>query len=56
MRATVFLFVIGLVVVGCKDPGAEVAPATVESPVEPKAQPTSGDACAGVVPAPKRNV
>ena len=43
MRATVFLFVIGLVVVGCKDPGAEVAPATVESPVEPKAQPTSGD-------------
>jgi len=43
MRATVFLFAIGLVVVGCKDPGAEVTAATVESPVEPKAQPASGD-------------
>jgi len=43
MRPTVFLFAIGLVVVGCKDPGAEVTAATVESPVEAKAQPTSGD-------------
>jgi polyisoprenoid-binding protein YceI len=43
MRATVFLFAIGLVVVGCKDPGAEVTAATVESPIEAKAQPTSGD-------------
>ena len=43
MRATVFLFAIGLVVAGCKDPGAEVTAATVESPIEAKAQPASGD-------------
>ena len=43
MRAAVFFFAIGLVVSGCKDPGAEVTAATVESPVEPKARPNSGD-------------
>jgi polyisoprenoid-binding protein YceI len=43
MRAAVFFFAIGLVVSGCKDPGAEVTAATVESPAEPKAQPSSGD-------------
>jgi polyisoprenoid-binding protein YceI len=35
MRATVLFFSIGLVVVGCKDPGAEVTAATVESKAEP---------------------
>jgi len=43
MRAAVFFFAIGLVVSGCKDPGAEVTAATVESPAEPEAQPSSGD-------------
>jgi len=43
MRAAVFFFAIGLVVSGCEDPGAEVTAATVESPAEPKAQPSSGD-------------
>ncbi|MBW2161890.1 MAG: YceI family protein [Deltaproteobacteria bacterium] len=43
MRITVFLFAIGVVVAGCKDPGAEVTAATVESPVDLKAEPTSGD-------------
>jgi polyisoprenoid-binding protein YceI len=40
MRITVLLFSLGLVVAGCKDPGAEVTAATVESPAEAKADPT----------------
>jgi polyisoprenoid-binding protein YceI len=43
MRATVFLLVIGLMVAGCKDPGAEVTAATVESAGAPEVQRTSGD-------------
>lgn len=34
MRITTTLVLTGLFVLGCKDPGAKVAPATVESPVE----------------------
>jgi polyisoprenoid-binding protein YceI len=41
MRSTVFLFSLGLVVAGCKDPGADVTAATVESPAEAKADPAS---------------
>jgi polyisoprenoid-binding protein YceI len=37
MRTIVFLFLVGLVTVGCKDPGAKVTPAAVESPNEPAA-------------------
>jgi polyisoprenoid-binding protein YceI len=45
MRATVLLFAIGLVSVGCKDPGAEVTAATVESKAEPaRASDPGGDA------------
>jgi polyisoprenoid-binding protein YceI len=43
MRTTLFLFAIGFVVAGCKDPGAEVTAATIESAVAPAARPTSGD-------------
>ena len=42
MRTTVLLFCIGLVVAGCKDPGAQVTAATVESPAEAKAGPKPG--------------
>jgi len=35
MRTTVLLFSLGLVVAGCKDPGAGVTAATVESPADP---------------------
>ena len=38
MRVTVLLFAIGLVVTGCKDPGADVTSATVETPVETKTE------------------
>ena len=45
MRAIVLLFAIGLVSVGCKDPGAEVTAATVESKAEPaRAGDPGGDA------------
>ena len=37
MRTTVLLLVTGLLVVGCKNPGAEVAPAKVESAPDHKA-------------------
>jgi len=37
MRATVLLISIGLAVGGCKDPGADVTAATVDSPAETKA-------------------
>jgi len=40
MRATVLLFLISLVVAGCKDPGAEVTAAKVESSPGAKAEPT----------------
>lgn len=35
MRAIVFLFSVGVVAAGCKDPGAKVTPATVDSPATP---------------------
>jgi polyisoprenoid-binding protein YceI len=38
MRVTVLLFAIGLTVTGCKDPGADVTAATVETPVEAKTE------------------
>ena len=38
MRVTVLLFAIGLVATGCKDPGADVTSATVETPVETKTE------------------
>ena len=38
MRVTVLLFAIGLVATGCKDPGADVTAATVETPVEAKTE------------------
>ena len=38
MRITVLLFALGIVVTGCKDPGAEVAAATVETPAETKTE------------------
>jgi len=41
MRTTVLLFSLGLIVAGCKDPGAQVTAATVESPAEAKAGPNS---------------
>ena len=37
MRIIVFMCSVGLFAVGCKDPGAKVTPATVESPTEPAA-------------------
>jgi polyisoprenoid-binding protein YceI len=42
MRATVLLVSIGLVVVGCKDPGADATAATVGSPAETKATAAPG--------------
>lgn len=42
MRATVLLFVVGVLVAGCKDPGAEVTAAKVESTPDIKAEPASG--------------
>ncbi len=42
MRATTLLFVMGFLVMGCKDPGAEVTAATVESTSESKAEPAKG--------------
>jgi polyisoprenoid-binding protein YceI len=42
MRTAVLLFSLGLVVTGCKDPGAGVTAATVESPAGAKADPTPG--------------
>jgi len=42
MRTTVLLFSLGLTVAGCKDPGAEVTAATVESQAQAKADPTPG--------------
>lgn len=44
MRSIVFLFSAGLVITGCKDPGAKVTPATVESSAEPAAAAPSGTA------------
>jgi polyisoprenoid-binding protein YceI len=44
MRTTVLLLCVGLVVAGCKDPGAEVTAATVEAPAEAKAGPASATA------------
>ena len=38
MRTTVLLFVTGLLVVGCKNPGADVAPAKVEPAPDSKAE------------------
>lgn len=38
MRVPVLLFAVGVFVAGCKDPGAEVTPATVETPAETKTQ------------------
>jgi len=38
MRKTVLLFVTGLLVVGCKNPGADVAPAKVEPAPDSKAE------------------
>jgi polyisoprenoid-binding protein YceI len=49
MRATVLLFSIGLVVAGCKDPGAEVTAAKVESSPEAKAEPAPGGEPGGEV-------
>jgi len=44
MRTTALLFVTGLLVAGCKNPGAEVAPAKVESAPDTKAEAApSGD-------------
>ncbi|MGB5368484.1 MAG: YceI family protein [Polyangiales bacterium] len=44
MRTTALLFVTGLLVVGCKNPGAEVAPAEVEPAPDTKAEAApSGD-------------
>jgi len=40
MRATFILFALSLLATGCKDPGAEVTAAKVESPAEAKAAPT----------------
>ncbi len=40
MRATFILFSLCLFATGCKDPGAEVTAAEVESPAEAKAEPT----------------
>jgi polyisoprenoid-binding protein YceI len=42
MRATVLLISIGLLVAGCKNPGADVTPAKVESASETKAEPALG--------------
>jgi polyisoprenoid-binding protein YceI len=42
MRATLLLLTLGVVVSGCKDPGANVTPAVVESPPETKAEPAAG--------------
>jgi len=42
MRATVLLFVVGVLVAGCKDPGAEVTAAKVESAPDTKAEAASG--------------
>ena len=39
MRTTALLFVMGLVVMGCKNPGADVTPATVEATSDTKADP-----------------
>ncbi|MFW2390390.1 MAG: YceI family protein [Polyangiales bacterium] len=41
MRTTVLLFSIGLLVAGCKNPGADVTPATVEPAAEDKAAPAA---------------
>ncbi len=38
MRTTALLFVTGLLAMGCKNPGAEVAPSTVESAPDSKAE------------------
>jgi polyisoprenoid-binding protein YceI len=47
MRATLLLLTLGLVVSGCKDPGAKVTPALVEAPSETKAEPApSGEPAA----------
>ncbi len=37
MRATLLFLSLAITLTGCKDPGAEVAPAKVESPIETKA-------------------
>jgi len=42
MRTTVLLFVVGVLVAGCKDPGAEVTAAAVESAPDVKAEPAPG--------------
>jgi polyisoprenoid-binding protein YceI len=41
MRATLSLIAITIALAGCKDPGAEVTAATVETPVEAKAAPAA---------------
>ncbi|MGB5286666.1 MAG: YceI family protein [Polyangiales bacterium] len=42
MRTTALLFVMGLMVMGCKNPGADVTPATVEATSDTKADPAKG--------------
>jgi polyisoprenoid-binding protein YceI len=44
MRATFILIAITIAIVGCKDPGAEVTAATVETPTEEKAAPATDTA------------
>ena len=40
MRATLILTATAIVMIGCKDPGAEVTPAAVEAPAQEQAEPT----------------
>lgn len=44
MRATLVLTATAIIVIGCKDPGAEVTPATVEAPAQDKTEPTEAPA------------
>ncbi len=44
MRATFILTATAIIVLGCKDPGAKVTPATVETPAQEKAEPTAAPA------------
>jgi polyisoprenoid-binding protein YceI len=42
MRVTLLLLTLGVAISGCKDPGAKVTPAVVESPPETKTEPAAG--------------
>ena len=44
MRATFILTATAIILIGCKDPGAKVAPAAVEAPAQEKAEPTTAAA------------